>query len=53
MPDAAMAAYEKGLACNINLIQELDFWGVADQQVIALRQLCEIPPRHGPVLLKP
>tara|TARA_B100000674_G_C37857578_1_gene923165 strand:- start:670 stop:831 length:162 start_codon:yes stop_codon:yes gene_type:complete len=53
MPDAAMAAYEKGLACNINLIQELDFWGVADQQVIALRQLCEIPPTHGPVLLKP
>ena len=53
IPDAAMAGYEKGLACNINLIQDLDFWGVAEEQVIALRQLYEIPPTLGPVLLKP
>ena len=51
--DAAMAGYEKGLACNINLIQDLDFWDVADQQVVDLRIRFAIPPTAGPVLLKP
>ena len=53
IPDAAMAGYEKGLACNINLIQDLKFWDVADQQVVGLRVQYAIPPTSGPVLLKP
>ena len=53
IPDAAMAGYEKGLACNINLIQDLDFWDVADQQVTDLRVRYSIPATEGPILLKP
>lgn len=53
IPDAAMAGYEKGMACNINLIQDLDFWAVADQQVTDLRIQYTIPPTAGAILLKP
>ena len=48
-----MAGYEKGLACTINLIQDLDFWSVADQPVVALRERYGIPAVPGPLLLKP
>ena len=53
IPDAAMAGYEKGLACNINLIQDLDVWSVADQQVTVLRNEYNIPSTTSPLLLKP
>ena len=53
IPDEAMAGYEKGLACTMNLIQDFDFWEHADQQVTELREQFHIPPTPGPVLLKP
>ena len=53
VPDEAMAGYEKGLACTINLIQDLDFWSVADQPVVALRERYGIPAVPGPLLIKP
>ncbi len=52
-PDDAMAGYEKGLACNTNLIKDLDFWSVAHESVYVLRQKYEIPPSPGPILIKP
>ena len=53
IPDAAMAGYEKGLACSINLIQDLDFWAIADQPVVELRMKYNIPATPGPLLIKP
>lgn len=53
IPDAAMAGYEKGLACSVNLIQDLDFWAVADQPVVDLRVKYNIPATDAPLLLKP
>ena len=53
IPDEAMAGYEKGLACTMNLIQDFDFWEHAEQQVTELREQFHIPPTPGPVLLKP
>ena len=53
VPDAAMAGYEKGLACSVNLIQDLDFWAVANRPVKDLRVRYNIPDTPGPLLLKP
>lgn len=50
-PDAVMAAYNSGLACNTNLIEALDFWALADQPVTELRQRFNIPAISGPVEL--
>ncbi|MAR08218.1 MAG: hypothetical protein CL862_14135 [Cyanobium sp. NAT70] len=53
VPDHAMDGYEKGLACNVNLIRDLDFWDVANQQVVDLRERFAIPEISKPLLLKP
>ena len=37
-PNDAMADFEKGLACNTNLIRDLNFWSEADQPVYELRK---------------
>ena len=52
-PNDAMAGYEKGLACNTNLIRDLDFWSEAEQSVSNLRQKFNIPATPGPVLIQP
>ena len=52
-PNDAMAGYEKGLACNTNLIRDLDFWSEAEQSVSNLRQKFNIPATPGPVLIRP
>ena len=53
VPDDAMAGYEKGLCCNVNIIQDLDFWSVANVQVSAIRENLGIPRIDGPILIKP
>ena len=52
-PSDAMAGYEKGLACNVNLIRDLNFWSEADQSVFTLREKFNIPASSGPLLIKP
>ena len=52
-PNDAIAGYEKGLACNVNLIRDLDFWSEADQPVLTLRDKFNIPASPEPLLIKP
>ena len=52
-PNDAMAGYEKGLACNVNLIRDLNFWSKADQPVLTLRERFNIPAFSGPLLINP
>ena len=52
-PNDAMAGYEKGLACNVNFIRDLNFWSEADQPVLTLRDRFNIPASSGPLLIKP
>lgn len=37
-PDAALAGYERGLRCNIDLIADWDYWSVVDKPVDELRE---------------
>ena len=52
-PNDAIAGYEMGLACNTNLIRDLNFWSEADQPVSTLRQKFNIPAVTGPLLIQP
>ena len=52
-PNDAISGYEKGLACNTNLIRDLNFWSEADQPVSTLRQKFNIPAVTGPLLIQP
>ena len=52
-PNDAMAGYEKGLACNVNLIRDFTFWSEADQSVCTLRDKFNIPASSDPLLIKP
>jgi len=52
-PDGVMTGYERGVACNVNLIKDWDFWGVADQKVTDLRTRYGLPKIPGPVLPPP
>ncbi|WP_413440611.1 hypothetical protein [Synechococcus sp. MIT S1220] len=53
IPEEVFEGYERGLACNTNLIKDLDFWAVADQPVQELRERFGIPAIAGPLLLQP
>jgi hypothetical protein len=48
-----MEGYEKGLACNTNLIRDFNFWSEADQSVFKLREKFNIPASSGPLLIQP
>ena len=52
-PNDAMEGYEKGLACNTNLIRDFNFWSEADQSVSKLREKFNIPASSGPLLIQP
>ena len=52
-PNETMAGYEKGLACNVNFIRDLNFWSKADQPVLTLRERFNIPAFSGPLLINP
>ena len=52
-PEDVVAGYERGRACNVNLIHDWDFWSVADQPVDDLRTRYGLPELSGPVLLQP
>ena len=48
-----MVGYERGQACNVNLIKGWDFWKVAHESVPDLRTRYGIPTISGPILLPP
>ena len=52
-PDQMMLGIRRGIDCNTDLIHEFDFWGVADQQVEALRERYEITGVEGTYLAPP
>ena len=52
-PEAVMIGYERGVACNVNLIKGWDFWEVAGEQVTDLRKRYGLPEIPGPVLPPP
>lgn len=52
-PEDVLVGYERGVACNVNLIQGWDFWQVADRPVAELRAEYGVPEIPGPILLPP
>ena len=52
-PEDVVAGYERGRACNVNLIHDWDFWAAAETPVKELRAQYGLPDIPGPVLLEP
>ena len=52
-PEDVMVGYERGQACNVNLIKGWDFWEAAHESVTDLRKRYGIPTISGPLLLPP
>lgn len=52
-PEDVLIGYERGVACNVNPIHGWDFWEVARDPVLELRERYGLPPIPGPVLMPP